>query len=189
MSKLSRFVSRTRHAVGRALGNVLEQVLHDVKPRIITGGDVYDQYLSRYYIIGAPKMADGSSPYDLYGNPKRAAVFPDYGFGLYVHKFHRSDNDRALHSHPWLWALSFVIAGGYLEERRMVRRVINRTVAPLSINFISGNDFHRVDLLEKDAWTLFLVGPRAASWSFWNRDTGEETPWREFLAQKQREMS
>ena len=186
---MKHLLAYARQRVGRALGNMLEKLLSHTEARVITGGSPYDKYLSRYYLIGKPYMQDGSSPYDLYGEPKRWAVFPDYGFGLYLHKFHRGDNDRALHGHPWQWALSFVIAGGYLEERRIGRRVVARGVPPLSFNWISHDDFHRVDLVEDDAWTLFLVGPRVSSWSFWDRETGQETPWREFLATKQRELS
>ena len=77
-----------------------------------------------------------------------------------------------------------MIAGGYREERRLGARVISRLVSPLSLNWISGDDFHRVDLLEEDAWSIFIAGPKASSWGFWDRDTGEYTPWREFLARK-----
>lgn len=76
------------------------------------------------------------------------------------------------------------IAGGYREERRLGNRLVSRVVAPLSFNFIGADDFHRVELLEHDAWSLFLVGPKVASWSFWDPRTGELTPWREFIAKK-----
>ena len=45
--------------------------------------------------------------------------------------------------------------------------------------------FHRVDLLEDDAWSLFLVGPKTKSWGFWDRVTGQYTEWREFLRRRQ----
>lgn len=145
-------------------------------------------YLSRFYIVGAPTMADGSSPYDQFGNPKRDAKWKD-GWGLYIHRFHRSDVDRELHNHPWRWALSFVIAGGYREERRRGNSVVEREVKPLSFNYIRQDDFHCVDLIEHDAWTLFLVGRKGSTWGFWDRATGRYTPWREFLNAKQREAA
>lgn len=138
-------------------------------------------------------MPDGSPPFDAEGEPREGAVFDDrFPFQLYLHKFHRGDDDLALHNHPWKWAISFILAGGYKEERRIeekrmlykVHRVVYSFVEPLSFNFLRGNDFHRVELLEKDAWTLFLVGPRVQGWGFWDRHTGEFWPWREFIAKK-----
>lgn len=143
-------------------------------------------YLSRYYVFGAPKMADGSPPFDKYGNlnpGERARINPTFDYGLYVHHFHKSDDDGAPHSHPFKWGLSFVIAGGYYEERLIGDRIVRRKVPPLSFNFLNEKDFHRVDLIEEDAWTLFLVGPRVQSWFFWDRTTKKSIHWREFLAQ------
>lgn len=36
-------------------------------------------------------------------------------FNVYLHLFMRSDDDRALHDHPW-WNASFVLDGGYFEH-------------------------------------------------------------------------
>lgn len=131
-------------------------------------------------------MNDGSSPFDRNGNPKPQAIWPGSPISLYIHHFHRSDVDRELHNHPWEWALSFILSGGYREERRVGRnRVIGRDVLPFTLNWITDKDFHRVDLLEKDAWSLFLTGPKSYSWGFWSRNTGVFTPWREFLNTKQ----
>ena len=46
--------------------------------------------------------------------------------------------------------------------------------------------FHRVDLLEDDAWSHFLVGPKTKSWGFWDRVTGQYTEWREFFGHEWR---
>ena len=35
----------------------------------------------------------------------------------YLHHFLRPDGDRELHNHPWTWAFSIVLWGGYTEER------------------------------------------------------------------------
>ena len=60
-----------------------------------------------------------------------------------------------------------------------------RTVRPWTLNIIRGEDYHRVDLIENDAWSIFFAGPRhGADWNFWNRYTSETTPWREFIARK-----
>ena len=51
-----------------------------------------------------------------------------------------------------------------------------------SLESLRRDDFHRVDLLERDSWSLFVAGPRVGSWGFADRRTGEFTPWREFIA-------
>jgi hypothetical protein len=181
-------LARARAAVGRVLADGLWTALSGRRPRIIYGHDAKSEYLSRWYLVGSPRMPDGSEPFDRFGNPRRGAV-DDAGLGLYVHRFHRSDADRQAHNHPWQWALSFVIAGGYREERRLGNRLVSRIVPPLSFNFIGADDFHRVELLEHDAWSLFLVGPKVASWSFWDPRTGEVTPWRDFIAKKRAGVS
>jgi hypothetical protein len=60
-----------------------------------------------------------------------------------------------------------------------VRVLVRR---PWSLVSIKEDDFHRVDLLEHDSWSLFLAGPRVASWGFWDRETGVFLGWREFIA-------
>jgi len=160
---------------------LLERLTANWRPRVIYDRAGVSPYLSRYYLVGRPYMADGSAPIDRFGNPHPDAIFPR-GIGLYLHRFHRSDDDTALHNHPWRWARSLILAGGYIEERRIDGRVVRHVVRPGSWRRIDQDDFHRVDLLEHDCWSLFIAGPKAASWSFWDRDTGETVPWREFIA-------
>jgi hypothetical protein len=152
------------------------------QPRIIFNRTGTSEYLSRYYIIGRPYMDDGSDPIDSTGCPKKDAVFP--GYGLYLHKFYRGDEDQALHSHPWIVSLSLILVGGYVEERRGPDDLVrSRVVKPWTLNRIDADDFHRVDLIEKDCWSLFFSGPKTGnSWGFWDRHTGEFLPWREFIA-------
>jgi hypothetical protein len=99
-----------------------------------------------------------------------------------LHHFHRSDDAGELHSHPWEWAISLVLSGGYLEERRIGDRVVARRVLPLSINLLSSSTYHRVELLEAAAWTLFVMGPKLPTWWFWNRDTLSRCRWDQFIA-------
>lgn len=105
------------------------------------------------------------------------------GERLYLHRFMRSDEDRELHNHPWP-GRSLILVGGYLEERREADRVVEHVYAPGDINALEANTFHRVDLLERDCWTLFWTGPKEQSWGFWDRDIGTFTPWRDFIKAK-----
>jgi hypothetical protein len=153
------------------------------QPQVIYDVDGVSPYLSRYYLLGRPRVADGSAPFDRFGNPHPEAIWPA-GWGLYLHRFHRGDKDRELHNHPWQWSCSLVLAGGYREERRQGSEVVERLVRPGRLNWIGHDDFHRVDLLDGEAWTLFLAGPKVSSWGFWERATGGFTHWRAFLDSK-----
>ena len=113
----------------------------------------------------------------------------DRAFGnIFIHHFHRSDMDMGanglglLHNHPFP-GLSFIISGGYKEERRFRDIVYTRVIKPFSFNWISASDYHRVDLLdeEKGAWSIFITGRRFETngnpaWGFWDRTTKEHIP-------------
>ena len=160
-------------------------------PRVIHDRSGVSPYLSRWYLFRSqrPTMPDGSSPFNELGNPKVGVILPNVNWSLYLHRFHRSDEDGELHSHPFEWSVALILAGGYREERRDntwgFPSVGARDVKPWTLNFIRHDTFHRVDLLEDDAWSLFLVGPKTKSWGFWDRVTGQYTEWREFLRRRQ----
>ncbi len=103
----------------------------------------------------------------------------------YLHRFMRPDDDRELHSHPWKWAVSLVLAGGYTEERlKSDGSVVKIRRRPFTLNFLGPNSFHRVDELHgKETWTLFVCGPKIGSWGFMVPGRGV-VPWREFLTEK-----
>jgi hypothetical protein len=113
-----------------------------------------------------------------------------------VHKFHRPDVDRDLHSHPWAWMLSLVLAGAYVEERRdraaEADKVDGEPVATRRrlvrwLNWLTAEDFHRVAELDGELYTLFCVGPRLdrdPTWEFMDVDDGTRVPWREYLDRK-----
>lgn len=84
-------------------------------------------------------------------------------FNIYHHRILRSDDDRALHDHPW-WSLSIVLDGQMLEElpggvRRQLREgdIVLRRAASA----------HRLELRDH-GWchTLFITGPRIREWGF-----------------------
>jgi hypothetical protein len=87
---------------------------------------------------------------------------------LYLHKFMRDDDDRALHDHPWK-SLSIILKGGYLEFTDRYLAVWN----PGDFIFRSETHAHRIALFPtSDAgktvpcWTLFITGPRVRNWGF-----------------------
>lgn len=151
-----------------------------VAPRVITGRGNDTPYLTRYFLTRVGPLTEGMD---------HAGPAPKWG--LYLHRFHRGDDGAELHSHPWRWAVSFILKGGYIEERRFIARtedppdyaveVFSHMVRPWSLNVLTHRDFHRVDLFDGDAWSLFLVGPIFKSWGFWDRVTKIYTPWKKFL--------
>jgi hypothetical protein len=81
---------------------------------------------------------------------------------VYLHRFIRSDDDRALHDHP-ASNLSILLSGQYREImpgrvalRRPFRPVWRRAEAA-----------HRVELIDgRRVWSLFLRGPTKREWGF-----------------------
>jgi hypothetical protein len=128
-----------------------------------------DPYLTRWYVwpLG-PRTALSDD-----------AVTPKTPFAVFIHFFHRSDDDRGQHNHPWDRSVALILKGGYIEERGdMVR-----TMKPGMINVISKDDYHRVELLnpKKGSWSLFIAGKNIGSWGFRDEHTGQHVPWREYL--------
>jgi hypothetical protein len=99
---------------------------------------------------------------------------------VYVHRFCRSDDDRALHDHPWI-NCSILIKGRYREhtiERGGINRWTLREAGEIKLRLPTAA--HRVELVDGPCWTLFLTGPRVREWGFhcpwgWRH-------WREFTA-------
>ena len=114
------------------------------------------------------------------------------GFGVYLHYFYRGDEDRELHNHPWKSAVSFILAGGYSEERRDndTNEIVVHDIKPFRFNKIGNNDFHRVITKNNQyIWTLFFTGRRVDSWGFWNRETDKFIPFDRFLNDKPKAVS
>lgn len=88
-------------------------------------------------------------------------------FNIYLHEFRRSDDDRALHDHPW-FNLSLLLEGSYFEHNIAAGGVHRRTMR------IAGDmkarapwSAHRVELIEGVLCrTLFVTGPVLRSWGF-----------------------
>lgn len=157
-------------------------------PKVIYDREGSSPYLSRWYPIGHRSELGGAQTFFDQHPPAgtREHALP---FNLFLHRFHRSDDDGALHSHPFEWAVSLVLVGGYSEERRRGDRVVRRDVLPWRINFIRGDTYHRVDLFEHDAWSLFLVGPKLPTWHFWDRQTRMRARWGEFIAWRRGQLA
>lgn len=138
-------------------------------PRLIMSRDGKSVYLERYYLLGHPSEEDQ----------------PDSPLTVVLHRFRMSDDDGALHNHPWQQSVSFIIAGGYVETRGQRNHSSLRVgrFEPGDFNLIGAEDFHSVALIEDDCWSIFISGSKTGhSWGFIDIATGLYTPWREWIA-------
>lgn len=113
-------------------------------------------------------------------------------FNVYLHHFLRSDDDRALHDHPW-WNISWLLSGDYAEvvpvnpaEPAGASRSIQRSSGDVA--FRKAEAAHRIELWpemaggEKPVWTLFITGPNVRDWGFWCPKGWKH--WKDFTAFK-----
>lgn len=102
-------------------------------------------------------------------------------FGIFIHKFCRSDYDRALHDHPWTF-VSVILHGGYSEYREEKdERGTYETLdwyGPGSILYRPAEYKHRVVIYKEPSWNLILVGRRRRKWGFW--PNGQWCWWRKY---------
>jgi hypothetical protein len=119
------------------------------RTEIVNGQPVERPYLHRFYLWK--------------GQKDRA---------LFLHHFQGSDPGPELHDHPWDISVSLILSGGYYEERfangkNWAGGVERRWKGPLTVNFIRGSDFHRVELPKNgEAWTIFFHSKRVKPWGF-----------------------
>lgn len=118
------------------------------------------------FVIGEPER-----PY-----MRRWFVVPRNAFAnLYLHEILRSDDDRALHDHPWP-SRSLIISGGYFEHLPGDVRVWR---APGWTGERTAEQPHRLEVPDgARAVTLFFTGAKTRDWGFhcpqgWR-------PWQEF---------
>lgn len=101
-------------------------------------------------------------------------------FNIYLHQFCQSDEDRALHDHPWLFNISILLKGSYIEHlpagKTRYRRpglwrgcLLRLGRAPHRIELFSTRTFRRgvIDTVPTPCWTLFMTGPRVRQWGFY----------------------
>lgn len=126
----------------RALRKLRDRVVTGRAPDFTIGGDERP-YLLRWFVI--PR------------NPI---------FNVYLHCFKRSDDDRALHDHPWI-NCSILIEGTYVEHtipQGGIHCRVARKAGDIALR--RARAAHRVEITDGDCWTLFITGPRVRRWGF-----------------------
>lgn len=97
-----------------------------------------DAYLQRWHLVRKPGIRN-----------------------LYLHRYQGSDDDRALHDHPWpSWSILF---WGHLVE---VTQTGEKRIWPLVPKFRSAEYSHRLILKSEKAMTLFYTGKKCREWGF-----------------------
>lgn len=127
-------------------------------PDIIIGGHD-DPYLIRWHVI--PR------------NPL---------FNIYLHLFWRSDDDRALHDHPWI-NCSLMLIGWYTEhtiDAGGIHHKTLRSAGDIKLR-LSGKHAHRIELTHGTCVTLFITGPVYRQWGFHCPEQGW-VHWQKFTA-------
>lgn len=114
------------------------------KPDFVIGPrDAGQDYLRRWYVIPRNRWLN-----------------------IYLHEFRRSDDDRALHDHPWL-SLSVLLMGEYTEHRIADGGIHTRRIYKAgAVIFRRASYAHRIELHDGPCWTLFITGPRIRHWDF-----------------------
>lgn len=128
-----------------------ERTMASRPPDFVIGSKT-DPYLLRWFVVPRNRFAN-----------------------IYLHRILKSDDDRALHDHPWTNA-SLILAGGYVE--RTSTTVAHRRVG--DVVFRRAVTAHRLLVAPSTpAVSLFVTGPLLRTWGFhcprgW-------VPWRDFV--------
>jgi hypothetical protein len=87
-------------------------------------------------------------------------------FNIYLHRFLRSDDDRALHDHPW-WNISILLLGKYTEHTIDAGGIHHREERVAgAVKCRGAKSAHRIELTDGYCWSLFITGPVVREWGF-----------------------
>lgn len=129
---------------------MVQRVVRVRKPNVYIGGEE-NPYLVRWHVIPRNRF-----------------------FNIYLNELHRSDDDRAMHDHPWWWA-SFMLREGYIEihddgwthhevGRFRIRGAMYRH--RLEIYWPDTRPFRTFMGEDTNPLTLFFTGPKIREWGF-----------------------
>lgn len=103
-------------------------------------------------------VCDGGEPY-----LERWIIW--FGYTLRLHKFHKGDDDRAFHDHPW-WFITFPLRS-YLELTPQGTRIVSR----LRPHLRRAKHRHIVQLIAgRPVRTFIIIGRKSKEWGFWDED-------------------
>lgn len=124
-------------------------------PDFVIGPAVETPYLQRWWIIPRNRI-----------------------FNIYLHRFLHSDEDRALHDHPWI-NCSIILDGEYIEHDADGRA---KSYKVGDVKFRRAVTSHRLELVGFECWTIFITGPVIREWGFHCPNGWRH--WKEFVADR-----
>lgn len=154
-------------------------------PDFIIGGQTNEAYMNRWYVIPRNRFLN-----------------------IYLHEFHRSDDDRALHDHPW-GNVSILLEGSYMEfvpesletwRNSEAKVKFGKDLQHNQFYFIreaggvyarGPRSLHRIEMYQheldsegkarvKPVVSLFITGPKVREWGFACPQGWRH--WKDFLA-------
>jgi len=135
----------------------VDRVAESRPPDQFIGGKV-NTYLRRWW-LNAWRFYTNESPHWW---QRLLVVFPH----AYLHHFLRSDDDRALHDHPWC-NVSVLLRGEYTEHSIAAGGIhVRRIRRAGDVVFRRAKSAHRIELHAGRCTTLFLTGFRVRDWGF-----------------------
>lgn len=142
----------------RAIARRLAKRVPPNRPPDFIIGDLAEPYMLRWWVIPRNKV-----------------------FNIYLHRFMRDDEDRALHDHPWP-SLSIALSGGMIEVyRNQQGDDAVRNVGAGDIVFRGAKFAHRM-IVPEPSWTIFITGPVIREWGFLCPEGWRH--WKEFTASR-----
>lgn len=93
---------------------------------------------------------------------------------VYLHRFAGEDPAERAHCHPWLFNLTIVLKGSYVEERikfngpMFASEHLYRRVRWLCLR--RGRSIHRIVKVEPGTYTLFFGFIRWRDWGFYDQN-------------------
>lgn len=104
-------------------------------------------------------------------NLDRHYLLQAFGFGIFFHHIHHSEDIDVFHNHPWN-GISFIF--GSYDEERFGESKKKRSF----FNFIKAARFHRIEI-SKPVWTLFIHFRKSNKWQVKGRDGKilDTAPW------------
>lgn len=143
-------------------------------------------YMNRYWLVplADPVHGRGCGPVSWWRRPV-AWTLQQFGIAVRIHEILRSDDDRALHDHPWPY-LTVILSGGYYEHTVDAFGELSTWHGPGDVLYRSADFRHRLELFRPfwfgvgahdarariPAVTLFITGRWQQSWGFFP-GTGE----------------
>ena len=130
-------------------------------PDFVIGGDE-NPYMLRWWLTPWSRLYRHAPP----GTKSLWQRFVTALPGVYLHHIVRSDDDRALHDHPWP-NVSVLLRNSYTEHTIAAGGIHQRAHRkPGDVVFRRARHAHRIETDCGACWSLFFFGFRIREWGF-----------------------